>query len=167
MTTKAAIRHATPHDANAVTAIYNYYVLNSIATFDEEEISSDVMLKKIKAATPTHPFFIAEVDGEIIGYAYAGVWNSRSAYRYSCETSIYLSHQHSGKGLGKQLYAHLFNYLEENTEFIRFVAGISLPNPASEKLHASFGFKPAGVHERIGYKFNQWIDVGYFVRSLD
>ena len=167
MRSNVSIRRAKSDDAHAVTEIYNYYVRNSIATFDEEEIPFSKMRDKITSSSDRYPFFVAEQDGVIIGYAYAGVWNSRSAYRFSCETSIYLHPEHLGKGLGKMMYAKLFDHLETHTDILRFVAGISLPNPASEKLHRSFGFKDAGVHPRIGFKFEKWIDVGYFVRSLD
>lgn len=161
------LRNAKPSDAISISKIYNYYVHNSIATFDEEEVAQAEFIQKIESSDQTHPFFVAEQEGVIMGYAYAAMWNSRSAYRFSCMSSIYIHPEHQGKGLGRKLYQHLFDHLAEHTVFKRIVAGISLPNPASEKLHASFGFKPAGVHEKIGYKFGKWIDVGYYIKNMD
>lgn len=161
------LRHAIPSDAKAISDIYNYYVQHSIATFDEIEIEASEFEKKILAANDEHPFFVAMNDGSILGYAYAAQWNNRSAYKFSCISSIYIHPKHQGKGLGKKLYKRLFDHLKEYSDLKRIVAGISMPNPASEKLHTYFGFKPAGVHQKIGFKFGKWVDVGYFIKNLD
>ena len=101
----------------------------------------------------------------MVGYAYATKWKERSAYRFSAEVSVYLSNQVQGRGLGASLYETLFSKLKEggiNT----VIGGITLPNPASVALHEKMGMKKVAHFENVGFKFNQWQDVGYWQLSL-
>ena len=117
--------------------------------------------RRIAKYSATHQFLVAEEGGEVIGYAYACRWAERPAYDWSVETSVYVDAGHHGKGVGRALYAELFERLRAQG-FRIAVAGITLPNPASIGLHESMGFEPIGALRDIGWKEDGWRDVGYW-----
>ncbi len=96
-----------------------------------------------------------------MGYAYSTKWKTRSAYRYTVESSVYVAQKYKQKGIGKALYLKLIKSLKSNG-FKRILAGISLPNDESIIFHEKLGFEKVGQLEAVGYKFNRWIDVGYW-----
>ena len=152
------IRKATPKDTEVIASIYNYYVKNAIATFEEEPISVKEMEKNITKAI----LWLVYVENEkVIGYAYASKWKARSAYRFTTECSVYLEPNSFNKGLGTKLYTHLFSALKK-LKINSVIGGISLPNEVSQKLHENFGFEKVAHFKKIGFKFNKWIDVGYW-----
>lgn len=159
------IRNATLKDAKAITDIYNYYVKNSIATFDEVEVSVAVFSDKINSVTQKYPWVVFEIDNEIVGYCYASSWHPRSAYKTSAEISVYLKHKATANGIGSKLYQHVIGELKK-MKIHAVIGGISLPNEASVRLHEKFGFKQVAHYKEIGQKFNKWIDVGYWQRIL-
>jgi L-amino acid N-acyltransferase YncA len=106
-----------------------------------------------------------EDDGRIIGYAYAGPCKSRPAYRWACETSIYLEAGRRRTGAGRTLYEALFRRLAERG-YRTAIAGMALPNEASAGLHRALGFEPVGTYRRIGWKHGRWHDVAWVQRSL-
>jgi phosphinothricin acetyltransferase len=155
------IRPASEADARAVCSIYNHYVLNTCVTFEEAAVSETEMSARIRDTTASLPWLILEVGGEVLGYAYASRWKSRCAYRYSVESTVYLRPDVVGRGFGRQLYDQLIPPLRaDGTHAI--LAGIALPNPPSERLHERLGFKKVAHFEQVGWKFNRWIDVGYW-----
>jgi phosphinothricin acetyltransferase len=160
------IRQARPKDADDIAIIYNHYILNTVATFEEEVVSGNDMSERImKVQSSGLPWFIAEEHDKIIGYAYATKWSERSAYRFSAEVSVYLSPASESKGWGTKLYEKLFKQLQYHS--IHIVIGvIALPNAASIALHEKFGMEKIGCFKEIGYKFNEWIDVGYWQMKL-
>ena len=160
------IRKATTADAQAICEIYNYYVLHTIITFEEEAVNVKEMEERIRVVILKYPWFVYEENGEVIGYAYCGEWKSRCAYRYSVESSIYLKNGISGRGIGSRLYEALFSALK-NTDIHGVIGGISLPNEASIALHEKFGFHKIGQFKEVGFKFNYWIDVGYWERIMN
>lgn len=161
------IRDADPlADAPACAAIYAPYVTETTITFEEVAPQADEFTQRIDAAQRGHAWLVGEVDGVIVGYAYAGTYRPRAAYRWSCETSVYLDRDRRGVGLGAVLYAGLLDRLGE-LGFRRAVAGATLPNDASQRLHATLGFEPMGVFRRVGYKFDRWWDVAWVQRDLD
>jgi len=101
------IRPVELKDAKAITGIYNEYVVNSVATFETEEVSEDEMSARISEISSHFPYLVYEVDGKIAGYCYAHAWKERAAYKYTLETTVYLSPEYSGKGIGKQLMIRL------------------------------------------------------------
>jgi phosphinothricin acetyltransferase len=107
------------------------------------------------------PWLVLEQTSEIVGYAYATPWKARSAYRYSAESSVYLAPASTGKGFGKQLYQALLAELR-GAGLHAINAGIALPNPASVALHEALGFQACAVFREVGYKFERWVDVGYW-----
>jgi len=155
------IRNATVEDAQAIGDIYNHYVLNSIITFEETAVSIGEMRERILSTTKKWPWIVFEIDGEIIGYAYASEWKSRCAYKHSLESTVYLGPKAGGKGIGTILYRDLLKRLEK-LNIHAVIGGISLPNAASVALHEKLGFEKIGQFKEVGNKFNQWIDVGYW-----
>ncbi len=155
------IRNVKLEDVHKICKIYNYYVLNSVATFEEIPIEVDEMRKKIQAVNSKLPWIVFEDGNEILGYAYASEWNSRSAYKHTIESSVYLKQGHSSKGLGSILYTTLIKQLIQ-LDFHAIIGGISLPNEASIALHEKFGFKKVAQFNDVGFKFGNWVDVGYW-----
>ncbi|MAQ99012.1 MAG: phosphinothricin acetyltransferase [Oceanospirillaceae bacterium] len=159
------IREVTAEDAAAIAEIYNYYIASSIVTFEEQPVSAEVIEQRIaKVKKAGLPWLVAEEKGELLGYIYAAPWHERSAFRFAAEASVYLSGKAAGKGLGRKLYAALFDELKE-TEIRHLMAVIALPNDASVALHEKLGFKKVGEIPEIGFKFNHWIAIGYWQLS--
>lgn len=155
------IRPATQKDAGAICAIYNHYVLGTVITFEEEAVPETEMAERIAEVQENFPWIVCEEDGQLMGYAYASKWKGRCSYRYSIETTVYLKNGLGGKGLGSRLYAKLIDDLRK-LGLHAAMGGIALPNPASVALHEKFGFKKVAHFAQVGWKFDQWIDVGYW-----
>ena len=156
------IRPATPADAAAIAAIYNYYVVHTIVTFEEEEISTKEMAQRITEVQGAgRPWFVWEEAGKVLGYSYASGWKSRCSYRFSLETTVYLDQAATGRGLGTQLYSALIDSLRQ-TKTHALIGGVALPNAGSVALHEKLGFVKIGHFKEVGWKFDQWIDVGYW-----
>jgi phosphinothricin acetyltransferase len=151
------IRDATPADAAVIAAIYAPMVTDSIISFEEEPPSPEEMAERIAAS---HVWLVAEEDGKVVGYAYAAPFHPRAAYRWAVEVSIYLAPEARGHGLGKELLTPLLQRLRE-MGFVQAFGGTALPNPASERLLESFGFKKIAHWERVGFKFDAWHDVSW------
>lgn len=163
---EAIIRMAMPDDTHRIADIYNYYVLNTVATFEEVAVQPVEMAARITAIeTLGLPWLVAEVDGTILGYAYATGWKSRPAYRHSVEVAAYVDHQATGLGLGTALYVELFEALRL-LPVHSVVACLSLPNLPSVMLHEKFGMTKTGHFTEVGYKFDMWIDIGYWQINL-
>jgi phosphinothricin acetyltransferase len=108
---------------------------------------------------------VAEHHGNIKGYAYATKWKERSAYRYSVEISVYVDRERQGQGWGTKLYQALFTQLQK-LDIHLAIGGITLPNDASIALHEKFGMIKVAHFQEIGFKFEQWLDVGYWQLEL-
>lgn len=152
-------------DAAACAAVYAPYVLDTTITFEEEVPEADHFAARIAAARRQHAWLVGEVSGVVVGYAYAGPYRPRAAYRWSCETSVYLDRGARGHGWGRALYQALLDRLGA-MGYRTAVAGATLPNDASERLHAALGFEPVGVFRRVGFKLDQWCDVAWVQRDL-
>ena len=156
------IRQVNKNDAEQLTIIYNYYVKNTIITFEEIEIDKQEMTKRIaENLLENLPWIVFEEDSNLLGLAYASQWKSRCSYRHSVEVTVYLDKDCKGKGIGSQLYEKLIQQIKES-KYHALLGGISLPNEASIKLHEKFGFKKVAHFKEVGYKFNKFIDVGYW-----
>ena len=153
------IRKAQPTDSEAVGNIYNHYVKNTIITFEEEAVSVSEMKNRITSASL--PWLVFEESEKILGYAFSGEWKSRCAYKYSVECSVYLDANCKGQGIGTQLYKELLHQLKE-LKYHTIIAGIALPNEDSIKFHEIFGFEKVAHFKNVGYKFDKFIDVGYW-----
>ena len=160
------LRAARPEDAAAIAAIYAPYVTGSVVSFETVAPPADQMRARLEAGAGLHPWIVAEDEaGVIAGYAYATAFRPRPAYRYAVETSVYLAPSFHGRGLGTRLYASLLATLERQG-FAQAIAAITLPNPASVRLHETLGFISAGVYAQVGYKMSGWHDVGLWQRQL-
>jgi len=160
------IRPVKKEDFPQLSAIYNHYIENSIATFEEKTITTCDMEERVNGVLSEFPWLVYESNGEVVGYAYAHLWQERSAYRYSVASAVYLLPDNYGKGIGSQLYEKLFEELRK-TSCHAVIAGISLPNDSSVALHEKFGFEKVAQFKEVGKKFGQWIDVGYWELILE
>lgn len=158
------IRDASGDDAAACAAIYRPYVLATAITFETEPPTVAEMSRRIETALGSHAWLVAEAGNRIIGYAYAGPFATRPAYRWSCEVSVYLELGRRRTGAGRALYQALLPRLA-GCGYRVAVAKMTLPNDASVGLHAALGFRPIGVHPRIGWKHGAWHDVA--ITQLD
>ena len=160
--TEVTVRSASAADADTLARIYNYYVENTVITFEEEAVSSDAMAARVAEVQGLSlPWLVAEVDERVIGYAYANKWKVRSAYRHSVETTIYLEHGLEGRGVGKTLYAALLPPLRARG-IHAVIGGAALPNEASVALHEKLGFDHVATFREVGFKHGRWVDVAYW-----
>jgi len=159
------IRPATEADLPGVAAIYDEEVRTGTATFDVEPPGLDLWRSKLASDEPGDHFLVAVDAARISGYAYSASYRTRPAYRHTRETSVYLARDAGGQGLGRRLYDELLGLLR-GSEVHTVLAGIALPNPASEALHASCGFERLGVMHEVGFKFSRWIDVAWWELRL-
>jgi L-amino acid N-acyltransferase YncA len=160
------IRQATSADAAAIAAIYNHYVLNTSVTFEEEAVATSQMAERItQVKADGLPWLVLEQNGELLAYAYATKWRVRSAYRFSVESTVYVKDGVTAKGLGSQLYQQLLTDLKALGLHL-VIGGITLPNEKSIALHEKFGFEKCGHFQQVGFKFEQWRDVGYWQKLL-
>ncbi|SDR65217.1 arsinothricin resistance N-acetyltransferase ArsN1 family B [Opitutus sp. GAS368] len=156
------IRRATTADAAAIAAIYNHYVANTIVTFEEEAVPAADMAQRIGEVFAAGLPWLAATEGDrVLGYAYAGKWKARCSYRFSLETTVYLDPAATGRGLGTQLYTALIAAVRPQGMHA-LIGGVALPNAASVALHEKLGFQKVAHFREVGWKFNQWIDVGYW-----
>jgi phosphinothricin acetyltransferase len=155
------IREATIDDAAEICEIYNYYVLETPITFEEQAVTPNEMASRIQDTMPRLPWLICRDDRGLLAYCYARPWRPRAAYRHSVECTVYVRSGAAGKGIGSELYQALLPQLRER-QFHAVIGGIALPNAASVRLHEKFGFEKVAHFKQVGYKFGRWIDVGYW-----
>jgi L-amino acid N-acyltransferase YncA len=148
-------------DAAAIADIYNHYVRETVITFEETPVATDDVARRIADIGARYPWLVFEHDGAVAGWAYAGEWKARSAYRFSVETTVYVAAGQHGRGIGTALYEALIAQLK--TRKLHSAVGIiALPNPASVGLHEKLRFKKIGHFAEVGWKFDRWVDVGYW-----
>ncbi len=165
--TRVTIRSAAHGDAEAIVRIYNYYVMDTVVTFEEEPVPELEMARRIAdVQAASLPWLVADVGGRVAGYAYASPWRTRSAYRFSVEVTVYLEPDRTGAGIGTRLYDELFRVLQARGIHAA-MGGIALPNDASVAIHEKFGLRKVAHFTEVGFKFGRWIDVGYWQRSFD
>ena len=163
---RPVIRPATEDDAAAIAAIYNPYISDSVITFEEEPIDAGEIRQRLATVSNRGlPWLISEVDAQVLGYAYADRWRTRTAYRYAVESAIYLDRKVAGQGIGTLLYQRLLEVLQAR-DIHAVIAGITLPNAASVALHENLGFRKVAHFPSVGLKFGQWLDVGYWQHNF-
>ncbi len=155
------IRPLSINDTEELLDIYNYYVLNSIVTFDDEALSLEAFKDKIARISVDYPFIVFEENDEILGYAYGSRWRPKPAYKHTVESTVYVKHDVLGKQVGTRLYTELLSQLKEQNYHV-VLGGLTLPNDASVKLHEKFGFKQVAHFKEVGLKFDKWLDVGFW-----
>jgi phosphinothricin acetyltransferase len=155
------IRLATPPDADGICRIYNHFVTTTVVSFEEVPVPVADMAARISGLVRTHPWYVAEEAGVVVGYAYAGPWRTRAAYRHAVESTIYVAPGRSGQGIGSTLYTRLIDELRRR-EFHCVIGGIALPNAASVALHEAMGFTKVAHFREVGWKLGRRVDVGYW-----
>ena len=160
------IREASADDASAIASIYKHFIVNTAITFEESEVPESGMAQRIADVNAAGlPWLVVEVDQAIVGYAYATKWRVRHAYRYSVESTVYLLPSKAGRGIGSALYSALIERLR-NAGYHLVIGGIALPNAGSIALHEKLGFEQVAHFREVGFKFDRWIDVGYWQLAL-
>jgi phosphinothricin acetyltransferase len=159
------IRLATMTDGPALAAIYAPAVVDCPTSFELEPPDGAEMARRVERVTARTPWLVCVHDGTVLGYAYAGPHRDRPAYQWSVEVSAYVRADVHRAGVGRALYASLFEVLILQG-FRRAYAGITLPNEASVALHEAMGFTPVGIFHRVGYKLGAWHDVLWLERAL-
>ena len=159
------IRPAGASDAPAIADIYRPAVVGSPISFEYDAPHAEEMGRRIAQLTPRFPWLVSEVDGIVMGYAYAGPHRERHAYQWSVDVSAYVHADARRAGVARALYSSLFAVLVLQG-FRNACAGITLPNDASVGFHTALGFTPVGVYRKVGYKLGAWHDVGWFEREL-
>ncbi|HUH92998.1 MAG TPA: GNAT family N-acetyltransferase [Casimicrobiaceae bacterium] len=162
-----ALRAATAADSTATTAIYAHHVRTGTATFEIEPPDAGEMKRRWREVTARGlPYLVATREGEVIGYAYAGPYRPRPAYRFAVEDSIYVRADACGKGIGRALLAELIA-ASERAGARQMIAVIGdAANAASIGVHAALGFRYVGVLAGVGNKFARWLDVVLMQRAL-
>ena len=160
------IRATKATDAGAIADIYNHYVENSTITFEEAAVTAGEIAKRIEDVYSNDlPWYLAVAGKTVVGYAYATPWKSRSAYRFSAEVTVYVAQGHGSRGIGTRLYRVLLSRLRKRVHTV--IAGIALPNPASVALHERLRFEKVAHFSQVGFKMDQWVDVGYWQLTLN
>ncbi len=161
-----AVRNATPADAPLIASIYDFHARSGTASFDAEGPSIlETEAKIARISSRGWPFLVAQVDGEVVGYAYATQFRDRPAYAFACENSVYVAPDMSGRGIGKALLEALLREAEA-FGFRQMLAVIGGGEEASVRLHVSCGFEHAGRMKAVGWKHKCWLDTVYMQRSL-
>ncbi len=155
------IRSATPEDAAQVAAIYNHYVENTVISFETEVISDSEMRTRITHGLSFCPWLVAKIDGALLGYAYASPWSTKTGYKMSVETTLYVAQDHRREGIGIELHKMLIDQLKPQ-DFHCALGVIALPNPGSVALHEKLGYRKVGELQEVGWKLGQWVNVGYW-----
>ncbi len=161
------IRPVTDADLEVVTAIYGHHVLHGLGTFEETPPAVEEMARRI-ATVSSHglPYLVAE-DGGVLGFAYAGPFRPRAAYRFTVEDSVYVAPEAAGKGVGRALMARLIELCEaKGLRQMIAVIGDS-GNAASIGLHQAMGFEMRGTAAGAGYKHGRWVDIVWMQRALN
>lgn len=153
-------------DVPAIAAIYRPYVEETVITFETEVPTETEMAERFgRLRALGHPVIIAEMAGEVVGYAYASFYRPRAAYRFTCEDSIYLRQDTVGQGIGSRLLDELI-VQSRAVGFRQMIAVITAERANSVRLHEKAGFRHVGRYEAVGYKFERWLDIVHLQLGL-
>jgi phosphinothricin acetyltransferase len=160
------IRLATAEDLTGILAISNWAAENTAANFAIEPETLASWQRDWRETHEMFPWVVAAGDGSaLIGFAKASPWKGRCAYNWTAETTVYVHPDHHGRGVGRALYQRLITILEAQG-YRTLLGGITVPNPASVRLHEALGFRRVALLEGVGWKFSRWHDVGYWELQL-
>jgi L-amino acid N-acyltransferase YncA len=161
------MRDSVESDVAAIQAIYAWHVLNGLASFEEVPPDVDEIARRRRDVIARgFPYLVAEDAGQVLGYSYATLYRTRSAYRYTLEDSVYVEQDAAGRGIGRALLAELIARCERlGMRQLIAVIGDS-GNAASIGLHAALGFNPAGLFRNVGFKHGRWVDSVIMQRAL-
>ena len=159
------IRRVEEKDAREILDIYSPFISHSAVSFETTVPGLQEFTERIISYTRKYPWIVAEKEGKILGYAYAGKHREREAYQWSVESSVYVHPGFYGQGIGHQLYSTLFTLLKQ-MGFVNVYAGVTLPNEKSIRLHRKMGFQDIGIYRKIGYKQGSWHDVLWMALTI-
>ena len=161
------VRASEESDLAAITPIYAHHVLRGLASFEIAPPDLEEMKRRrAQVLALGLPYLAADLDGRVIGYAYAAPYRARPAYRYTLEDSVYVAHDSAGRGAGRALLDALIAACAD-AGYRQLVAVIGdSANQASIGLHAACGFEHAGRLPSVGYKFGRWVDSVFMQREL-
>ena len=154
------IRLARGADLASINDIYNYYVSHSTCTYQETPEPIESRHAWFERHGPEHPVTVAEIDGLVVGWGALSPFQSRSAYRFTVENSVYVDHEYHRRGIGDAILTDLIlraRAIGHRT----IIAGIDASQEGSVAIHAKHGFVKVGHLQRVGYKFERWLDVVY------
>ena len=160
------IRPVQLSDAENIRAIYQPYVTETVITFEVDVPTVQELERRITKTLTQFPYLVAEVDGKVVGYAYASTYYARAAYDWTTELSIYIAKESCGQGIGLALYTALEEELQTRG-YLRFLACIAVPNEASISMHKKRGYVQVAHFPKIGYKFNKWHDIVWMQKNLN
>ena len=149
------LRMATIEDAEDILKIYNPYILNSVITFEYEEVSTAEFQKRISNVLSAFPWLVCLIDDKIAGYSYCSPHHVRAAYGWDCQCAVYLDPEYHKRGIGNALYEALFHIVKLQG-YYNVYSLICVPNEGSVALHKRHGFKEVGYYSNTAYKFGQW-----------
>ena len=157
----ATVRAAVPADLAAVRDIYGHHVLHGLGSFEEQPPDLGEMARRYQAIVDAGlPYLVAELDGRVVGYAYAGPFRPRPAYRHTVENSVYVAPGMDGRGIGRALLGALVTRCAAlgKRQMVAVIGG-GYDNAGSAKVHAALGFKEAALLRAVGWKLGRWLDV--------
>jgi L-amino acid N-acyltransferase YncA len=160
------IRSLEEKDIPACLEIYNWYILNSYATFETEPLSLEQFRQRVHNIVQKYPWIVLEEEKKVIGYAYLSAFNERAAYNWTCDLAIYLDHEKRGKGAGSLLIDTILD-LARRDGYHMMTSIVTEGNTASEHLHEKFGFQKLALFPKVGYKLGKWRGVTYYIYSLN
>jgi phosphinothricin acetyltransferase len=162
------IRAATETDAAALAEIYGDAVLHGFGTFEEDPPSATDMDGRRRAVQDRGlPYLVAEIDGRVLGFAYAGPFRPRAAYRYTLEDSVYVSPDAKGQGVGRAVLSAVIEACEAlGIRQLMAVIG-DTGNAGSVGLHKALGFEQTGVGRSVGFKHGRWVDIVHMQKALN
>lgn len=160
------IRLATEGDSASILKIYAPYITDTVVTFEYQVPTEGEFKERIANIQKKYPWLVCEIDGSVVGYAYASRFREREAYKWSVGFSVYVDPGYHRKNIGKALYFALFQTLKLQG-FYNAYAGVTIPNIKSEGLHESVGFKEIGIYQNVGYKFGSWHDVKWYSLKIN
>jgi len=161
----ATIREAQAADAEQIAAIYAPHVTGAVTSFEQVAPDGEEFARRMAAADDEHAWLVCERDGEVLGYAYASAHRGRAAYKWAAEVSVYIRADSRRGSVARGLYAALLELVRMQGRCVA-LAGITLPNPASEGFHEALGFERCATYHNIGHKFGAWHDVGWWELML-
>jgi L-amino acid N-acyltransferase YncA len=159
------VRLAAREDLAGILAILNREIAEGYAHFGTEPVDLEDLGQEFESACQ-YPWVVALEERCVVGFSRASPWKSRGAYRRTCEVGVYVRPDMQGQGVGASIYDLMLRELRDRG-FRTLLGGISLPNPASVRLHERFGFRHVGTLPSVGWKLGEWRDVGYWALVLD
>ncbi len=160
------IRPVKLEDACDILAIYRLYIEGSVVSFEYQTPSVSEIKRRISLVMKKYPWIVALNNNHVIGYAYAAEFRTREAYQYKCEVSVYVADSAKGKGVAKALYDDLLETLRK-MGMVAAIAGMTVPNPETERFHEKYGFKKIAEYPKVGFKNGAWHNVAFAELQLN